>query len=230
MPAPRLLVAAALLAAAVPLPLAHATDPAPQGQPCSLASVGTPGDDTRHVVVQGGPVTADSDSVRITCAVHIDDAWSGGTPAASVSSDAEPGVAVLPPTTLTVEADADRYVGVCSSVLVGSTRWYWAYGEWITETGYECVSGPWVPWHTFPEAAAPVSEWLRCLFFGAWGPVECGPPRVTLDPAWAVVDPVVCAYLRAARPGSGPVVVAEDGDVHVDGTLVYDCPPYVGAP
>ncbi|HVF06745.1 MAG TPA: hypothetical protein VNA20_18055 [Frankiaceae bacterium] len=65
------------------------------------------------------------------------------------------------------------------------------------------------------------------------------PPQVvwdTLDAAlgelWPLIDPVVCEVLKQITGNHpGGVVVNDQGDVYVNGELVWDCPPYeVGGP
>ncbi|HVF06934.1 MAG TPA: hypothetical protein VNA20_19005 [Frankiaceae bacterium] len=63
-----------------------------------------------------------------------------------------------------------------------------------------------------------------------WGPFPPDFVYETLDgvlsQVWPVVDPVVCAALKAIAPGAGTVYVNGQGDVYVDGEPQWDCPPY----
>jgi hypothetical protein len=52
------------------------------------------------------------------------------------------------------------------------------------------------------------------------------PADITNDLLRALVDPVLCPVLRTLHGAYGPVVVAADGDVTVDGQPLYDCAPY----
>ena len=48
-----------------------------------------------------------------------------------------------------------------------------------------------------------------------------------LDLVFGYVDPAVCAAFQDQAPGAPPTVVIDDeGDVYLDGSLFWDCPPY----
>ncbi len=52
---------------------------------------------------------------------------------------------------------------------------------------------------------------------------------VAAGAAPAAADPLevwLCPQLAAISGHYGPVYIAPDGDVYVNGDLVYDCPPY----
>ena len=59
---------------------------------------------------------------------------------------------------------------------------------------------------------------------------------VVTDPAVGCVaghvercDEILCPHLAAQAPGHPPVLdIRPDGDVHVAGEWVWDCPPYAG--
>ena len=51
------------------------------------------------------------------------------------------------------------------------------------------------------------------------------PPPFFWDALWGIVDPVVCPVIAAAQGTYGPVDVDEQGDIFVNGELLYDCPP-----
>ncbi|HVF05340.1 MAG TPA: hypothetical protein VNA20_10895 [Frankiaceae bacterium] len=59
------------------------------------------------------------------------------------------------------------------------------------------------------------------------------PPQIVFDTVdavltqvWGEVDPRLCPLLAQLAPGYGDVAVNEQGDVHVAGEPVWDCPPY----
>ena len=55
------------------------------------------------------------------------------------------------------------------------------------------------------------------------------PPRDVKEAAWTVSRPLeaaTCAVLGSQAPGTGPVEVTPEGDVHAGDEWVFDCPPY----
>ncbi|HVF06936.1 MAG TPA: hypothetical protein VNA20_19015 [Frankiaceae bacterium] len=64
------------------------------------------------------------------------------------------------------------------------------------------------------------------------------PPQVVydtidgaLEQVWPIIDPPICSVLKqlAGTYGAPPVVIVitSEGDIYVNGELVWDCPPYV---
>ncbi|HVF05341.1 MAG TPA: hypothetical protein VNA20_10900 [Frankiaceae bacterium] len=62
-----------------------------------------------------------------------------------------------------------------------------------------------------------------------WGTTQL-PPQEPLELADRLLvtyaDPVVCPAFKARAPGAGPVFINEQGDVYVNGSPQWDCPPY----
>lgn len=48
------------------------------------------------------------------------------------------------------------------------------------------------------------------------------PPPCCMDP----IDPPICVVLAPLQGTYGPVLVEPEGDVHVNGEVQFDCPPY----
>ncbi len=56
------------------------------------------------------------------------------------------------------------------------------------------------------------------------------PPQAVLDALNSVleqIDPTICPVLAGLAGTYGVITVGSDGDISVNGGLVYDCPPYV---
>lgn len=218
--APRLL-AAALLAAVLPMPGAEAAHQPPAGEGCRYLAVGDDnlGADTWHGVLHGGPVTGDG-TVQLTCRIVVN-AWThDATAAVTVSSLPTPRVAALEPTRVSFEAGYDDFVAMCTSVRVNGITWYETHGGWSTDPASYCWKH--LPWELVPEPLRPVVDGVACLVFGD----ACDVIGPLLGEVFEVVDPAVCERFVAAAPGVPPVEIRPDGDVYVNGEWWWDCPPY----
>lgn len=235
----RLLTAAALAAAALAAPPAHADDPAPSGRPCSFHTVSVSGGPFTGTV-EAGPLAAPGSTVSVRCTVRIG-AGHAGEVVLSEATEPTPDVTVMEPRVVTYTLDEfewqDHY---CTEATVGSTTWYYGDGEWTTEPVGECGDAfTWAMSSVPPELRPVVSYVLGavfCLTPVRWDRTTCDlitPLFEMTQPVWDVVDPAVCEALVAQAPvvnGLGrPDVIAIDpasGDVSLAGGSFWDCPPY----
>ena len=73
-----------------------------------------------------------------------------------------------------------------------------------------------------PAHADPVDDAVRTVHY-----LLCPAPEVDLCVTTPRFDSIVCPIFAGLAPGvPGVVDIAPDGDLTVDGRLLYDCPPY----
>jgi len=182
----RLTAAAALLAAAVPLPAT--AQPSPESLLCGASWMPSPfGEPDRWVAhVDAGPVvlseTGEAVAGRVVC-TFVEGYGHLSPPVAVARSVTTPGVAQLPPTLVELQQEPQAHVSLCTSVeILGGGTYYWdAIGlAWSADPAVDC-------WNWFPP----------------------GPEDKVFD----VVDPVLCEVLAGLSPGAGPVTIEPDGDV-----------------
>ncbi|HWL35250.1 MAG TPA: hypothetical protein VNQ77_03570 [Frankiaceae bacterium] len=202
------LLACLCLAAAASVPSAAAADPGPpRGEPCGFVSTnGTDSGSPRTFagVIYGGPLVAPGAEVSITCSIVLNDVRR--TAPAVVSETAGPAAhaVVLPPTPMSYVAEDWDLPYLCSAATVDGAAWYWdaATGTWSADPAAPCdpavTPNAGDPW--------PCHELVACLV--------------------PVLDAAVCPVLVALPSVPGVVDVEEDGDVHVAGEPLWDCPPY----
>lgn len=225
-------LAAVLLAAAAATAVPASAAATPDGADCGFLTSNAPveGQPTWWGVLYGGPVTAPgADSVTLTCSIHVGNELHTGPAAATETSAATPGAAVLEPRLTGYEAADWEMVFLCTSATVDGVEWYLSSGVWSTTPGSCAIPLEPSPFDPLPPVVRAVVEYALCLVLPGETLPICGPDQV-FDEVNAVfvehVDPAVCPLLVAHAGAYGAVEVEPDGDVHVAGELVWDCPPY----
>ena len=205
------LTAVVMLAATGPIGTARADGP--EGAPCAMAVRHR--DAVTEVVLAGGPVAATG---ALTCTVQVGSGVHSGADTVSASATGV-GVVVLQPTGVRFPPTTDR-VHLCTqfSPAVGAPL-YWTpesgvLGGWSTDPDVRCggVGAP---------AVEPVEDFVQAVvdFLNSMCEVDlCLVPP--FGSSW-------CPIYGSLAPGvPGVVDIDSEGDVHVDGDRVQDCPPY----
>lgn len=194
----RVAVLAVLLA---PFPFGAAHADGPDGDRCRLASV--PDGDLSEGVLYGGPIAATG---TLTCTVQVDAPTHDGADAVSRSASGVRVVAVAPET-VWFEAATWQDVYVC-------TQFTPALGAplYLTEDGWS--TDPAVPCDRELPGVRDVERLLDAL--------------CAVDLCFPYVDPFLyCPLVASLAPGvPGVVDIDNEGDLHVDGRWIWDCPPY----
>lgn len=213
----KLVVAAVVMAGTWFALPAHAQSSPVEGRRCGFDTVEDPtveDGDVHTGSLSGGPLVATSPGAPISmqCTIQVGVAnWAhSGANEAVAASAATPGVTALPPTLVSYFAPTGQPVYICTQVTVAGSTYYWddVNGQWSPSSAVACQE-PAVSCDCFPD--------------GPLGPILDLIELVIVD----IVDPVACDILAAFAPGvPGVVEVTDDGDTHVLGLRVYDCPPY----
>ena len=217
---------------APPAPSYAESEPVPlDGIGCGyVVTAVDPADPSRVVgVVYGDVVVADvrglgaatPATVTLTCSIQTA-SYAHSAPDDATATGSGVNGAVVAPVPFSVPKPGPwRAVAVCSRVDVtdaDGTRSYWLNsqnGMWYRRDYGTCNGAP--------QCLAYGRDCVWDVAFAEWVADRTG---VTPGLVWDVVDPVVCAVLKAYAPGTYPVEIRSDGDVYVAGELVWDCPPY----
>jgi hypothetical protein len=252
----------ALLALALPGTAARAdTPPPPLPGDCGLQTVQSqPIDgDTWHGVLYGGPVAAadlppddaldNPVTVTLTCSIRGYTEAEGEHDLGVEASASGVGVAVLPPTPVTVTAGDDVWgMWACTKATLtdarGSTATYYrgpSSAEWTTYDYCSTVLCD-APFSAQCSGTIALAEWAEenVWLVGAASDSVCealgAAPGCDYETAvwdwlndrvFAPLDGTICARLVALAPGvPGVVDIDPTGDTSVAGSPFWDCPPY----
>jgi hypothetical protein len=228
----KLLVAAVAwggLACTVPAPASAESPmhPVANGRHCGIQSVSDPNaGHTRVGQINGGPIAvgtgyAPGTTISITCSIHVGSAnvTHAGADAATATSAAMPGVATLPPTTITYEAPEPEPVFLCTEISIGGDVWYW--DDTIVAEGTEPIFG------TDRDQLDVRRGWVTDAAAVCQNTVIYGPGPEPLFPI--LVDTTIrtaCEVSKILAPGVDPlIVIGPDGDLYVAGFRTHDCEP-----
>lgn len=211
-------VLAAVVTLAAIGPAGAAQAEGPEGAPCAM--VFRERDAVTEVVLAGGPVAATG---TLTCTVQLGSGVHSGADTVSASATGV-GVVVLQPTGVWYPPTTQRaYLCTQFTPALGAPL-YWTptsdgLGEWSTDPGGPCGGvGAFAV-----QAVEDLVQIVVDIYHDLCSVDLCIPP-----PWWSdrVLDPTVCPIL-SSFPSTVPfVVIDQQGDVYVDGDLVWDCPPY----
>jgi hypothetical protein len=227
-------LAVLLAAPVIALPASPSSaDPAgpPVGRTCSIVSVGDPSTGQQHLGrMDGGPLAAPGHPISIRCSVHVGNVVHSGAAADTAEAGPEPHVVVLPPTPISNAVVVADTWAVCTEATVGTTTWYWDGTAWTADSGAPCATIRRCPPDCLPPAVeaafGEVVDTLDRTLPGSGDLARCFDPWTQHSTCVEALLGVLCRSLVDLGPGvPGVIDVEEDGDLHVLGAWLVDCPP-----